>query len=66
MKLLIVGSRGITDFELSPYIPCDVDTVISGGANGIDSLAAKYADLHRLSYKKRTPTDPICRGGFHQ
>ncbi len=49
MKLLIVGSRSITDFDLSPYIPAEVDTIISGGANGIDSLAEEYADLHRLS-----------------
>ena len=49
MKLLIVGSRSITNFDLSPYIPSDVDTVISGGAGGIDSLAEQYADLHRLS-----------------
>ena len=49
MKLLIVGSRSITDFDLSPYISSDVDTVISGGAGGIDTLAEQYADLHRLS-----------------
>jgi len=49
MKLLIVGSRDITDFDLSPYISVDVDTVISGGADGIDSLAEQYADLNRLS-----------------
>ena len=49
MKLLIVGSRSITSFDLSPHVPADVDTVISGGARGIDSLAEKYADLHRLS-----------------
>ena len=49
MKLLIVGSRGITGFDLSPYITPEVDTIISGGADGIDRLAEKYADLHRLS-----------------
>jgi hypothetical protein len=49
MKLLIVGSRSITNFDLSQYVPSDVDTVISGGAGGIDSLAERYADLHRLS-----------------
>ena len=49
MKLLIVGSRSITDFDLSPYIPADIDAIISGGADGIDSLAERYADLHRLS-----------------
>ena len=49
MKLLIAGSRSITSFDLSKYVPSDVDTVISGGARGIDSLAEQYADLHRLS-----------------
>lgn len=49
MKLLIVGSRSITDFDLTPYIPANVDTIISGGAEGIDTLAEQYADLHRLS-----------------
>ena len=49
MKLLIVGSRSIKDFDLSPYISPDVDTIISGGAGGIDSLAERYADMHCLS-----------------
>jgi len=49
MKLLIVGSRSITDFDLSPYISKDVDTIISGGANGIDTLAEEYADVNHLS-----------------
>ena len=49
MKLLIVGSRSITKFDLSPYISADVDTVISGGADGIDRLAEEYADVYRLS-----------------
>ena len=49
MKLLIVGSRSITDFDLSPYVSVDVDTIISGGADGIDTLAEQYADSHRIS-----------------
>ena len=49
MKLLVVGSRSITDFDLSSYIQPDVDTIISGGAIGIDRLAEQYADLHRIS-----------------
>ena len=49
MKLLVVGSRSIINFDLSPYISADVDTIISGGASGIDNLAEQYADLHRLS-----------------
>ena len=49
MKLCIVGSRSIQSFDISPYVASDVDTVISGGADGIDRLAEQYADLHRLS-----------------
>ncbi len=49
MKLLVAGSRSIKAFDLSPYISADVDTVISGGADGIDALAEQYADRHRLS-----------------
>ena len=47
--MLIAGSRSITSFDLSEYIGAEVDTIISGGARGIDSLAEKYADEHRLS-----------------
>ena len=47
--MLIVGSRSITDFDLSPYLPANVDTIVSGGADGVDRLAEQYADLHRLS-----------------
>ena len=46
---MIAGSRSITDFDLSPYVPSEFDTIISGGADGIDALAEEYADFHRLS-----------------
>ena len=49
MKLLIAGSRSILKFDLSQYIPPETDLIISGGANGIDSLAEEYADQHRIS-----------------
>ena len=49
MKLLIVGSRSITDFDLSPYITSEIEIIISGGATGVDSIAERYADLHRIS-----------------
>ena len=65
MKLLIAGSRSITDFDLSPYITDDVDLIIFGGASGVDTLAENYADKHKISklilrpeysrYKKGAP-----------
>ena len=65
MKLMIAGSRSITDFDISPYIPDGTDVIISGGARGVDSLAEQYADKMRISkyivrpnyakYKKGAP-----------
>lgn len=49
MKLLIVGSRSIEDFDLTEYVPSNTSLIISGGAKGIDTVAEKYADIHRLS-----------------
>ena len=49
MKLMIAGSRSITDFDLSEYIPDGVELIISGGAGGVDTLAERYADEKRIS-----------------
>ena len=48
MKLLIAGSRGIENFDLSEYVPPETELIISGGAKGIDSVAEKYADEHGI------------------
>ena len=56
MKLLIAGSRSITSFDLSPYIPDEVDLIITGGAKGIDTLAEAWAaerGLPTLTVKPR-------------
>ena len=53
MKLLIAGSRSITSFDLSPYIPDEVDLSITGGAKGIDTLAEAYAK------ERGIPTVPV-------
>lgn len=34
MKLAIAGSRNITNFDISPYIPMDTDVIISGVPTG--------------------------------
>lgn len=63
MKLLVVGSRSIAAFDLSPYISPHVDTIISGGARGVDHLAEQYADLNHLSkYIVRPRYDLYGRG----
>lgn len=49
MKLLVAGSRNIENFDLSNYVPEDTDIIITGGARGIDTIAEKYADDHKIS-----------------
>lgn len=49
MKILIVGSRSILNFDLSDYIPHETDVIISGGARGMDQIAERYADDHKIS-----------------
>ena len=68
MKLLIVGSRSITDFDLSMYVDESVELIISGGAVGVDTLAEKYADKKGISklilkpdYKRYGKAAPIIR-----
>ena len=48
MKVLIVGSRNIRDFDLSDYVPSDTELIISGGAVGMDAVAERYADQHKI------------------
>jgi hypothetical protein len=48
MKLLIAGSRSITEFDLTPHIPADVDLIITGGAKGVDALGEQYAREHGI------------------
>ena len=49
IKLLIAGSRNITNIDIAPYISEGVGLIISGAATGIDTLAEQYADKMRLS-----------------
>lgn len=48
MKVAIVGSRNLYVNDLQRFIPADVTEIVSGGAKGIDSCAARYADFHNI------------------
>ncbi len=49
MKLLIAGSRSIEEYDLEKHIPNGITMIITGGADGIDTLAEKFADQKRMS-----------------
>lgn len=60
MKIAIVGSRepGNINFALELEKCINIqsgDTIISGGASGIDTLAAEYATSHGLELKEIRP-----------
>ena len=42
MKIAIIGSRSITSINIEKYIS-DCTEIVSGGAIGVDSCAAKFA-----------------------
>lgn len=57
MKLAVVGSRNFDEqfydeikYILSTLIEREpVDTIVSGGAKGVDSMAERFADENRIS-----------------
>lgn len=58
MKLAIVGSRDITNISndtLDKYIDKEVSEIVSGGAFGIDTIAAQYAKSKGLRLTEFLP-----------
>ena len=58
MKLAIIGSRTITSVNLSDYLPADVTEIVSGGARGIDTVAADYAREQGIPLTEFDPDYP--------
>lgn len=48
MKVAVIGSRGLTVPDLTPYLPPETTELVSGGARGVDHSAAVYAAAHGL------------------
>ena len=50
IKLIVavIGSRSITEVDMEKIIPEGATELISGGANGVDFLAASYAAQHHI------------------
>ena len=48
MRVGVIGSRGLTVNNLEKYLPMEVTAIVSGGARGIDSCAAKWAQENNI------------------
>lgn len=69
MILAVVGSRDFNDYELlkKHLDNCTtIESIISGGANGADSLARKYAHEHNICIEEIIPNWDLygSRAGF--
>ncbi len=67
MKLAVIGSRSIKS-DISKYLPAGVTEIITGGAEGVDRFAERYADLHGISkhiirpdYERHGKAAPLVR-----
>ena len=58
MKIAIIGSRKIPDYTekyVLEHIPSDVTEIVSGGADGIDRIAANCARLLSVPLREFLP-----------
>ena len=55
MKVAIVGSRNLTNLELARYVSEEVKEIVSGGAVGVDFLAAEYAKSKKIKLTEFLP-----------
>ena len=55
MKIAVIGSREIDNIDLAKHLPAECDEIVSGGARGVDSLAADYARSHGLKLTEFLP-----------
>ncbi len=60
LKLAIVGSREIENVEevygiICDKVPCNCTEIVSGGAEGVDKLAERYAAEHGIFLKVFLP-----------
>jgi hypothetical protein len=50
MKVAVIGSRKITSINLGEHLPKDTDEIVSGGALGVDTVAAVAGGLAGALY----------------
>ena len=55
MRLAIVGSRNVNNIDIDSYVTNDVTEIVSGGAKGVDSIAAAYAKKKGIIFTEILP-----------
>ncbi|MBE6757927.1 MAG: DUF2493 domain-containing protein [Ruminococcaceae bacterium] len=55
MKVAVIGSRGLIVPDLERYLPADVTEIVSGGARGVDTSAARWARANGIPLTEFLP-----------
>ena len=55
MKVAVIGSRSIGVADFKKYLPDETDEIISGGAKGVDQVAARYAEMENIKLTEIYP-----------
>lgn len=55
MKVAVIGSRNLRVKNLGQYLPENTDSIVSGGAVGVDSCAAIFAKREKIPLKEILP-----------
>lgn len=54
--VVISGSRSIKDLNLDNYLnPSEIGEIVTGGAVGVDSIADKWAEAHKIEHINYLP-----------
>ena len=63
MKVAIIGSRNLNIVDIGKYLPENTTEIVSGGAKGIDTLAAEYARINKIPLKEFLPNYKLYKRG---
>ena len=55
MKIAVIGSRSAKKIALEMYLPKECKETVSGGASGVDTLAAIYAKENGIKLTEMLP-----------
>lgn len=55
MRVAVIGSRNLSVPDLERYLPADVSEIVSGGARGVDTSAARWARAHGVALTEFLP-----------
>lgn len=69
MKVILAGSRGITDFGILDQVVAHskyfVSEVVSGGARGVDQLGEQWAKIYNHPVRQFLPDWSLGKGAGH-